>query len=161
MTSSQNDFANCFGTTGHGIFISLDIMFWIGLTCWLFYFLSITPLSFMHNHNHHLSIYPALITYIIVCWFSALLETLGTILKHKICMITACVCTAILFSLTIRVIRPAPIWDDLALIVSIWHFARFTFQIKVIRWISRNDAEEENGYIPVIPTQTVNGYQSI
>ena len=115
----------------------------------------------MHNHNHHLSIYPALITYIIVCWFSALLETLGTILKHKICMITACVCTAILFSLTIRVIRPAPIWDDLALFVSIWHFARFTFQIKVIRWISRNDAEEENGYIPVIPTQTVNGYQSI
>ena len=80
-------------------------------------------------------------------------------------MITACVCTAILFSLTIymsiRVIGPAPIWDDLALIVSIWHFARFTFQIKVIRWISRNDAEEENGYIPVIPTQTVNGYQSI
>ena len=56
--------------------------------------------------------------------------------------------------MSIRVIGPAPIWDDLALFASIWHFARFAFQIKVIRWISRNNAEEENGCIPIFRMDT-------
>ena len=114
-----------------------------------------------------------------------LLETLGTIRKHKISMITGVVLTVIIiiiigFSVamigdvyeeTAAAFNTAPLaWVFLASI-ALWNLIRLTFQIKVIRWISGNNDHPinlcgscgnyaKNIRIPII-SQTVNGYQSI
>ena len=165
----QNLSTNLSCTFGDGIFIFLNILFWIAFTSVALYFLSQGPSDQGYNC-------PPILIYLTIYWFSVHFETMGIILKHKICMIAVCVLTAILLSFSVYM---SPlfstyrwIWmtDDyvnafyLAFFASIWNFARLVFQINLIRWIRSTNGHsihtEETGYIPLLP-QTVNGYQSI
>ena len=150
-----------FGATGFGIFIFWDILFWIVFNSLTVYFLSITPFpAFSHS-------LPGCIPtiYITLCWFSVIFETVATIMKHKILMIAVCVLTAILSGLSVLSTSGIiDIWSydnyiyicgfHVTLFASIWNFARFVFQIKVIQWI-----RSSNGH--PIQTSTQNGGQNL
>ena len=165
----QNLSTNLSCTFSDGIFILLNVLIWIAFTSVALYFLSQGPSDQGYNC-------PPILIYLTIYWFSVHFETMGIILKHKICMIAVCVLTAILLSFSVYM---SPlfstyrwIWmtDDyvnafyLAFFASIWNFARLVFQINLIRWIRSTNGHsihtEETGYIPLLP-QTVNGYQSI
>ena len=144
-----------FGTIrnhGNDIFIFLDVLFWIVFTYLTLYLLPwlmvvYMPLPEIPGYNC-----PAIVTYITICWFSVLLETLSAIPKHKristvLSMIAVCVLTAILLGLSVYMSLILPtygyvdIWQNidymygfyLAIFASIWNFTRVAFQIKVIR----------------------------
>ena len=157
-------------TTSNGIFISLDILFWMVFTCLTVYvyctmpFPAVSPFMFM---PWSMPGYIPTGIFITLCWFSVLFEALATIMKHKNYMISVCVLTAILFSLSvfISIVLSTTTRIDfsqsnnfmyglyLAFFASIWNFVRFAFQINSIRWI-----KSTNGHS--IP-KTLNGYQSI
>ena len=152
-----------------GIFIFLNILFWIAFTSVTLYFMSFLPYDQGYNC-------PPILIYLTISWFSVHFETMATILKHKICMIAVCVLTAILlgFSVYMSPLLSTYRWiwmtDDyvtgfyLAFFASIWNFARFVFQINLIRWIRSTNGHpihtEETGCIPLL-RQPFNGYQSI
>ena len=150
-----------FGATGFGIFIFWDILFWIVFNSLTVYFLSITPFpAFSHSLPGCM---PTI--YITLCWFSVIFETVATIMKHKILMIAVCVLTAILSGLSVLSTSGIiDIWSydnyiyicgfHVTLFASIWNFARFVFQIKVIQWI-----RSSNGH--PIQTSTQNGGQNL
>ena len=154
-----------FGTTGNGIFIFLDILFWVitcALSCLIYWGMFFDVFFFV------------MASFFLVWGVSVLLETLGTIRKHKISMITGVVLTVIMIIIigfSVAMIGDFYLaWVCLASI-ALWNLIRLTFQIKVIRWISGNNDHPinlcgscgnyaKNIRIPII-SQTVNGYQSI
>ena len=176
QTSTQNGgqnlstIATC--TSIPGIYIFLNILFWIAFTSVAMYFLSEMPYP-PYDQGYNC---PPILIYLAICWFSVLFETFSTIREHKNGMIAVCVLTAILLGFSIYMSpllsTNRSVWMnfeefvgfELALFASIWNFVRFVFQINVIQWIRRTNGHsihtEETGYIPLLP-QTVNGYQSI
>ena len=88
-------------TTSNGIFIFLDILFWIVFTCLTVYVYCNMPFPAASPFMYIPWCMPGYIPtgiYITLCWFSLLFETLATKKKH---MIAVCVLIAILFSLSV------------------------------------------------------------
>ena len=174
FTLQQNGGQNL--STSKGIFLLLDVIFWVVFTCLTVYVYCNMPFPAASPFMYIPWCMPGYIPtgiYITLCWFSLLFETLATKKKH---MIAVCVLTAILLGFSVYMSpllsTNRSIWmnsDDfagfeLALFASIWNFVRFVFQINIIQWIRSTNGHsihtEETGYIPLLP-QTVNGYQSI
>ena len=184
-TSTQNGGRNLStivtSITSNGIFIFLDVLFWIVFTCLTVYLYCTMPFPGASPYMYDPWCIPGYLPtgiYITLCWFSVLFETLAIIKNDKIWMIAVCILTAILFSLSVfisLVLSTTTLLDFslsnnfmcglvLAFFASIWNLARFSFQINLIRWIKSTNGHsihtEETDYIPFLP-QTFNGYQSI
>ena len=158
-----------YGTTGNGIFMFLDNLVWVvyALSCGIYW-------SFYQDFHHYGDWFWIMTIYFFVWGVSVLLETLGTIRKHKISMIIGVVLSVIMIiiiGISVAMIGDFYLaWVCLASI-ALWNLIRLAFQIKVIRWISGNNDHPinlcgscgnyaKNIRIPII-SQTVNGYQSI
>ena len=171
-TSTQNGGRNLStivtSITSNGIFIFLDVLFWIVFTCLTVYLYCTMPYPGASPYMYDPWCIPGYLPtgiYITLCWFSVLFETLATKKKH---MIAVCVLIAILFSLSVFIslvlstTTRIDFWQNnnlmivlcLAFFASIWNFVRFAFQINLIRWI-----KSTNGHS--ILAKTLNGYQSI
>ena len=156
-----------FGTTGNGIFIFLDILVWVitcALSCLIYWGMFFDVFFFV------------MASFFLVWGVSVLLETLGTIRKHKISMITGLVLTLIIIGFSATVFG---VFLNLVSIffasVTLWNLFRLAFQIKVIRWMNNGNINDhpiinlcgscgeyaKNIRIPLLVPQTANGYQSI
>ena len=176
FTLQQNGGQNL--STSKGIFLLLDVIFWVVFTCLTVYVYCNMPFPAASPFMYIPWCMPGYIPtgiYITLCWFSLLFETLATKKKH---MIAVCVLIAILFSLSVFIslvlstTTRIDFWQNnnlmfvlcLAFFASIWNFVRFAFQINLIRWIQSTNGHsihtEETDYIPLLP-KTLNGYQSI
>ena len=160
-----------FGRTDNGIFIFLDNLVWLvyALSCGIYWSLYPDPNPDYWDWLLMMTIY------FFVWGVSVLLETLGTIRKHKISMITGIVLTLIIIGFSATVIG---VFLNQASIffasVTLWNLFRLAFQIKVIRLINNGNINDhpiinlcgscgnyaKNIHIPLL-SQTVNGYQSI
>ena len=166
FTLQQNGGQNL--STSKGIFLLLDVIFWVVFTCLTVYVYCNMPFPAASPFMYIPWCMPGYIPtgiYITLCWFSLLFETLATKKKH---MIAVCVLIAILFSLSVFIslvlstTTRIDFWQNnnlmivlcLAFFASIWNFVRFAFQINLIRWI-----KSTNGHS--ILAKTLNGYQSI
>ena len=171
-----------FGRTDNGIFIFLDNLVWLvyALSCGIYWSLYPDPNPDYWDWLLMMTIY------FFVWGVSVLLETLGTIRKHKISMITGIVLTLIIIGFSATVIG---VFSELLELhgsvflsldsiffasVTLWNLFRLAFQIKVIRLINNGNINDhpiinlcgscgeyaKNIRIPLLP-QTANGYQSI
>ena len=160
-----------YGTTGNGIFMFLDNLVWVvyALSCGIYW-------SLYQDYHHYGDWFWIMTIYFFVWGVSVLLETFGTIRKHKISMITGLVLTLIIIGFSATVFG---VFLNLASIffasVTLWNLFRLAFQIKVIRWMNNGNVINDhpiinlcgscgeyakNIRIPLLP-QTANGYQSI
>ena len=163
-------FKGTFGTIGNGIFIVMDIVFW--LTLGHVIFLALVPNS-SNNYRYYNIDYYNPITWFqegkIICagiflLASLGLEIFGTIKKNLIVMKAACFVTGILFCFFIYIIQDDLNWwgfdnyySNISIIVcsfgAVWNIVRLAFQIKIISWIRTDNLS--------IPLLSRSGYQPI
>ena len=157
-------FKGTFGTIGNGIFIVMDIIFW--LTLGHVIFLALVPNS-SNNYRYYNIDYYNPITWFqegkIICagiflLASLGLEIFGTIKKNLTVMKAACFVTFLLFCFSIfcefyDYRRDADVILALCILGMVWNLVRLTFQFKVIYWI-----RTDNLRIPLLPQS---GYKSI